>query len=289
MPGANRLLFDLFTPGTFSRVFYAVLFPPVIFNAGFTLKHRNFMANIGSIFTYAFLGTIVATVVLSLAIYGINLWLGLVRLDFIESLMFGALLSPIDTVATISVLTEMNVIPLLYSLVFGESVLNDAVAIALCTALAPYVGKTPQWSTLGKISKDFAVIVLGSVGIGVLFGYLAAFVCISFTQQQQHQQKSMVLMTWWLAQTARSKRKEAQPVGDVPVDPDPAAGVPVVGGGRVPRDLWCDRAVCVRHGHEPLLLVLHRRHHAPLPLPARRVCFFFSTTTVVCVFIALCW
>ena len=116
---------------------------------------------------------------LSLAIYGINKWLRLVDLDFIESLMFGALLSPIDTVATISVLTEMNVIPMLYSLVFGESVLNDAVAIALCTALAPYVGKKPQWSTLGKISKDFAIIVLGSVAVGALIGYFAAFVCPS--------------------------------------------------------------------------------------------------------------
>ena len=173
----STLLLQLFSPGTFSRLFYTVLFPPVIFNAGFTLKQKDFVKNIGSIFTYAFLGTIIATVVLSLAIYGINKWLRLVDLDFIESLMFGALLSPIDTVATISVLTEMNVIPMLYSLVFGESVLNDAVAIALCTALAPYVGKKPQWSTLGKISKDFAIIVLGSVAVGALIGYFAAFVC----------------------------------------------------------------------------------------------------------------
>lgn len=176
----STLLLQLFSPGTFSRLFYAVLFPPVIFNAGFTLKQKDFVKNIGSIFTYAFLGTIIATVVLSLAIYGINKWLRLVDLDFIESLMFGALLSPIDTVATISVLTEMNVIPMLYSLVFGESVLNDAVAIALCTALAPYVGKKPQWSTLGKISKDFAIIVLGSVAVGALIGYFAAFVCHLF-------------------------------------------------------------------------------------------------------------
>jgi len=168
-------LFAMFAPGTFIRVFYAILFPPVIFNAGFTLKQKDFVKNIGSIFTYAFLGTIISTIVLSLSIYGLNKWLDLVNLDFIESLMFGALLSPIDTVATISVLTEMNVIPLLYSLVFGESVLNDAVAIALCTALSPYVGKIPEWSTLGKIVKDFTIIVFGSVGVGAGCGFLAAF------------------------------------------------------------------------------------------------------------------
>ena len=170
-------LFEMFSPGTFSRIFYAILFPPVIFNAGFTLKQKDFVKNIGSIFTYAVLGTIISTIVLSLSIYYLNKWFDLVDLDFIESLMFGALLSPIDTVATISVLTELNVIPLLYSLVFGESVLNDAVAIALCTALSPYVGKTPEWITLGKITKDFIIIVLGSVGVGAATGFLAAFVC----------------------------------------------------------------------------------------------------------------
>ena len=169
----------MFSPGTFTRVFYSILFPPVIFNAGFTLKQKDFVKNIGSIFTYAFLGTIISTLVLSLSIYGLNKWLKLVDLDFIESLMFGALLSPIDTVATISVLTEMNVIPVLYSLVFGESVLNDAVAIALCTALSPYVGRIPEWATVGKIVKDFIVIVLGSVGVGAGIGLFTAFVCFT--------------------------------------------------------------------------------------------------------------
>lgn len=71
---------------------------------------------------------------------------------------------------------ELNVVPLLYSLVFGESVLNDAVAIALCSALEPYVGHAPQWSTIGHVARDFVVIVVGSVGVGLGVGLLSAFV-----------------------------------------------------------------------------------------------------------------
>ena len=67
-------------------------------------------------------------------------------------------------------------IPLLYSLVFGESVLNDAVAIALCSALEPYVGHAPELSTLGHVARDFVIIVLGSVGVGLALGLLSAFV-----------------------------------------------------------------------------------------------------------------
>ena len=50
-----------------------------------------------------------------------------------EALLFGALISAVDPVATLSIMgsPELNCDPLLYSLVFGESVLNDAVAIVL--------------------------------------------------------------------------------------------------------------------------------------------------------------
>jgi sodium/hydrogen exchanger 8 len=39
----------------------------------------------------------------------------------------GALISATDPVATLSVFAELDVPPLLYNIVFGESVLNDAV------------------------------------------------------------------------------------------------------------------------------------------------------------------
>lgn len=102
-PGSSKLL-ELFTPNTFSKVFYEILFPPVIFNAGFTLKQRNFMRNIGSIATYAIIGTFVSTIVMSMSIYGINKAAHFASLDFIECIMFGALLSATDTVSTIAVL-----------------------------------------------------------------------------------------------------------------------------------------------------------------------------------------
>ena len=49
------------------------------------------------------------------------------------SLIFGALISAVDPVATLSIMgnPELNCDKMLYSLVFGESVLNDAVAIVL--------------------------------------------------------------------------------------------------------------------------------------------------------------
>lgn len=56
---------------------------------------------------------------------------GLAPLTFQECAAFGTIISAIDPVATIATFEELNVDNTLFNLVFGESVLNDAVAIVL--------------------------------------------------------------------------------------------------------------------------------------------------------------
>ena len=153
-----------------------MLFPPVIFNAGFTLKKRNFMKNIVSILTVAFIGTILSSIFNLIVFYEFGSKLHIGSDDFVECFIFAALLSCTDTVATMAVLVEINVQPLLYSLVFGESVLNDAVAICLVKALTPYVGSSISGKTIGKLALSFIEIVFGSFFVGLFVGLFAAFV-----------------------------------------------------------------------------------------------------------------
>ena len=57
----------------------------------------------------------------------------------IPSLLFGALISATDPVTILAVFHDLRVDFDLYSLVFGESVLNDAVAIVLYRLVANHV------------------------------------------------------------------------------------------------------------------------------------------------------
>ena len=62
----------------------------------------------------------------------------------IPSLLFGSLISATDPVTVLAVFHDLRVDVDLYSLVFGESVLNDAVAIVLyrlviVVILLPYI------------------------------------------------------------------------------------------------------------------------------------------------------
>ena len=53
------------------------------------------------------------------------------RLPLLDSLQFAALISAVDPVATLAIFHALHVDPMLYMLVFGESVLNDAVSIVI--------------------------------------------------------------------------------------------------------------------------------------------------------------
>ncbi|CAN0497388.1 unnamed protein product, partial [Phaeothamnion confervicola] len=111
------------------ELFYFVLLPPIIFEAGYTVRKGHFFQNIGTITLFAVLGTLVSTLVVGYLLYFASLTglVGISPRNPMEPLMFGALISAVDPVATLSIMgsPELNCDPLLYSLVFGESVLND--------------------------------------------------------------------------------------------------------------------------------------------------------------------
>jgi len=99
------------------------------------LVQRRFFQNLSTIILFAVVGTIVSTFLVGSVIYGFSV-AGVIPLDSsspLQSFLFGALISAVDPVATLSIMghPELQCDPLLYSLVFGESVLNDAVAIVL--------------------------------------------------------------------------------------------------------------------------------------------------------------
>ncbi|KAJ3191804.1 Sodium/hydrogen exchanger 8 [Irineochytrium annulatum] len=111
-----------------SDFFYMVLLPPIIFEGGFTLQRVTFFGNIVTIVSLAFAGALYSTFICSTMMFFFS------KLIFpwslAESLVFGSLISSTDPVTVLSLLPS-NVDKRLYMLIFGESALNDAVAIIL--------------------------------------------------------------------------------------------------------------------------------------------------------------
>ena len=117
------------------EIFFFLLLPPIMIEAGYTLKRKQFFKNFGTISLYAFAGTFVTCMAFGMLLY-IFAAARVIPLEGnnpIECLIFGALISATDPVAVLAMLNspEVKVPPTLYSLIFGESILNDAIAIVL--------------------------------------------------------------------------------------------------------------------------------------------------------------
>lgn len=160
-----------------SELFFFLILPPIIFDAGYNVKKNFFFANFFTIVIYAVFGTLISTFVIGYLVYMVGL-LGIVDIDTsspLEALLFGALISATDPVATLSILgsSDINSDPVCYSLVFGESILNDAVSIVLFKTFEEFKGQK-QFS-IGEAVLNFAGVSLGSVFVGICLGLLNCY------------------------------------------------------------------------------------------------------------------
>lgn len=92
----------------------------------------------------------------------------------LDAFFFGALLSATDPVTVLAIFKELGVDPDLYANVFGESVLNDAVAIVLFRTIETFVTESITFASVVIAILDFARILLGSIAVAIVIGVFAA-------------------------------------------------------------------------------------------------------------------
>ncbi|CAH3030276.1 unnamed protein product [Porites evermanni] len=163
------------------EIFFYVLLPPIIFYAGYDMKKRFFFRNIGAILTYAFVGTTVSCVVFGSTMYAYTKFATVDKdFNFLECLLFGALISATDPVTVLAIFHDLHVDVDLYALVFGESVMNDAVAIVLFRSVETYLlDKTGSGFQVDRFFESVGVFIgvfSGSFFLGFAMGLVTALV-----------------------------------------------------------------------------------------------------------------
>ncbi|PIA37552.1 hypothetical protein AQUCO_03000254v1 [Aquilegia coerulea] len=154
--------------------FFLFLLPPIIFQSGFSLAPKPFFSNFGAIVTFAIVGTFTASVVTGVLVYLGGLTFLMYRLPFVECLMFGALISATDPVTVLSIFQEFGTDMNLYALVFGESVLNDAMAISLYRTMASVQSHDSSGKNFFMVVIRFLETFVGSLSSGVGVGFISA-------------------------------------------------------------------------------------------------------------------
>ncbi|XP_050663425.1 sodium/hydrogen exchanger 8 isoform X5 [Macaca thibetana thibetana] len=181
---------EMFRP----NMFFLLLLPPIIFESGYSLHKGNFFQNIGSITLFAVFGTAISAFVVGGGIYFLGQGFFCVcvfvcfilqadvisKLNMTDSFAFGSLISAVDPVATIAIFNALHVDPVLNMLVFGESILNDAVSIVLTNTAEGLTRKNMSdvsgWQTFLQALDYFLKMFFGSAALGTLTGLISALV-----------------------------------------------------------------------------------------------------------------
>ncbi|KAK7078437.1 Sodium/hydrogen exchanger 1 [Halocaridina rubra] len=161
-------------------VFFLYMLPPIILDAGYFMPNRLFFDHLGTILVFAVIGTIWNCLTIGISLYAVSLT-GLfgVEISVLHIFLFSALISAVDPVAVLAVFEEIQVEEVLYILVFGESLLNDGVTVVLYHLFEGYseIGEEniiAQDLASGVLS--FLLVALGGTLIGIIWGFLTAFV-----------------------------------------------------------------------------------------------------------------
>lgn len=149
----------------FENLVLNLFLPILIFEAALNLNTREFMRNLAPIVALA---TVALAISAGLVGVSMNMTIGI---SLSVALLFGVISSATDPVAVVAVFRELGVSNRLLTLVEGESMLNDAVAIVLSQILiAAAVGQTLS-VTRGGV--EFLKVFVGGIVIGGVIGVVA--------------------------------------------------------------------------------------------------------------------
>lgn len=149
-----------------SSLILNLFLPILLFEAAINTDISRLRSTIKPISLLAGPGVIVAAGVTALGLkFAINL-------DWTTALMLGTLLAITDTVSVIAVFKEVIVPARLITIVEGESLFNDGVALVLFNLILIFHA-TGSFSLLAA-TQQFLIVIAGGIFVGLILGYLAA-------------------------------------------------------------------------------------------------------------------
>jgi CPA1 family monovalent cation:H+ antiporter len=141
-----------------------IFLPPLLFEAAWNLSWRKLKANWFAISLFAIIGVIISVLGISLALNYFN------GMALPIALLAGAALSATDPVSVVALFKELGASKKLTTLMEGESLFNDGVAVVAFLLLVGIPLGTDTFSLSGTVAHFFTFVGIG-VGIGLALGF----------------------------------------------------------------------------------------------------------------------
>src|SRR3979490_1319880 len=141
-----------------------LVLPPVIYTSAFLMSWREFKFNLRPI-TLLAVGSVAFT---TLAVAAAVHWL--MHIDWAVGFVLGAIVSPPDAIAPLSIARRLQIPRRILTILEGEGLANDATALVLVRFAA--VAVSAGSISIGHASAMFSLIVVGEVLWGIATGWL---------------------------------------------------------------------------------------------------------------------
>ncbi|MCS3530098.1 sodium:proton antiporter [Chryseobacterium sp. JUb7] len=171
LPRTFGHLHNLMSSIDFTEVLMGAMLNFLLFAGGIHININDLKEQLRPVVIFSTLGVVISTFVVGFGMFYLLPFLG-INLPFIYCLLFGALISPTDPVAVLSILKQANVSKSLETKVAGESLFNDGMAVVVFSVVLQLaIGKEVD---LGV--ESIGILLLKEAGGGILLGVILGWI-----------------------------------------------------------------------------------------------------------------
>lgn len=171
LPRTFGHLHNLMSSIDFTEVLMGAMLNFLLFAGGIHININDLKEQLRPVVIFSTVGVVISTFVVGFGMFYTLPYLG-INLPFIYCLLFGALISPTDPVAVLSILKQANVSKSLETKVAGESLFNDGMAVVVFSVVLQLaIGKEVD---LGV--ESIGILLLKEAGGGILLGVVLGWI-----------------------------------------------------------------------------------------------------------------
>ncbi len=162
---------DIINSIDFQTVLLDVMLSFILFAGALHTNFEQLKVQRWPILVFSTIGVLVSTFLVGTAIFYILQLISL-ETDYINCLLFGALISPTDPIAVLGILKKAGAPKKLEAKIVGESLFNDGVGVVVFLTIYRIASSGKGEVTPLHVLELFGTEVIGGIAMGLLLGYI---------------------------------------------------------------------------------------------------------------------